>query len=96
MGAWDKLHFSQNELPKTGKLLISPNPADNNVFMKWDDNINGNVVINDNNGKIIKLLNINNTNNVGIDLNGIPAGLYIVKICDDKGNLMTSEKLIVR
>lgn len=96
LGAWDKLHFSQNELPKTGKLLISPNPADNNVFMKWDDNINGNVVINDNNGKIIKLLNINNTNNVGIDLNGIPAGLYIVKICDDKGNLMTSEKLIVR
>ena len=73
-----------NEILQVGatSLKIYPNPASDNVTIRWEDETQSPFQIFDFEGRIVfeGLTNVNNT----INLSGFSQGLYLVKILNDK------------
>ncbi|TPN88810.1 lytic polysaccharide monooxygenase [Aquimarina algicola] len=77
-------------------FTMYPNPAINNIFLESQINFKNNrVIISDLNGRAIKSFTVKeNTKKLNIDLSGLEAGLYLVKVESPLGTDHTSKFLI--
>jgi hypothetical protein len=73
------------------KTAIYPNPARDRIFVRDSRSIRQ-VSLHDLNGR--KVISVSRGYENGIDVNGIPAGIYVVNIEDEKGKT-TSRKIII-
>jgi len=81
--------------PTSTNLSIYPNPAKENISIKVDDNVDiASVQIINSVGNIV--LSQNYYYQETINIQSVPPGFYIVKVCPQKGNCITSKLLIVR
>ena len=77
------------------RVILSPNPANDKVTVYTDKSLNGekamvfNMV-----GRVEKQQTIaKGSESTVIDINSLPAGMYMIRITDNKGNVVTSRKL---
>lgn len=73
------------------ETAVYPNPVRDRIFIQNGRKIRQ-VSVLDMNGR--RVIAVNGTSDKGIDVNGIPAGIYVVNIEDDKGKT-TSRKIII-
>jgi hypothetical protein len=73
-----------NVLSKSNDLLVYPNPTSGSVKVTSDNTLNS-LIIADIFGNDVWHSKIS-SNSFEIDLNGIPAGIYFVRLSDSKGN----------
>jgi hypothetical protein len=74
-------------------ITVYPNPAKNKFFIVNNANIDINVLIVDVSGEIIKKL-VLKSNSI-MNVTNTPSGIYIIQICDEKGNCVLTKKQIV-
>ncbi|WP_309642570.1 T9SS type A sorting domain-containing protein [Flavobacterium sp.] len=74
-------------------FVVFPNPIDNLISVKNDNNIVINsIVINDINGRIVKSQSFENLPNVQMNVADLASGMYMMKINSDKG--LVTKKII--
>lgn len=81
--------FTVNTLDLDGFKLDSsfklyPNPANNLIYIEFNNSTNANLDIVDINGRILEKQNLNNTTNI-ININHLPKGIYLFKIYTNEG-----------
>jgi len=84
---WNGSSFSNIQLSVDDEILenslkIFPNPTDNTLFIKGDQNLMKVSVYNMLGKEVLSKMNTNN-----IDVNVLPKGVYIIKISDDVGQI---------
>lgn len=78
--------ISQNFITKIKQLNISPNPANNFVSIginSYNSNLNSELTISDINGKQLQKQSLINNSQI-INIENLPAGIYIVKVSNEK------------
>jgi hypothetical protein len=73
-------------------LLIFPNPAKDDIYIKWNNTQPVSVTISDPMGKVLSIHSLTNQNN-NIHIEDLPGGIYFFKITD--GNKAGVKKIIV-
>ena len=91
--------ITENNFPQDlnlNDISVFPNPAENYISVKFDEKKNKKLryTINDVNGRLI-LKGIVRLTNEKINLSHLINGIYFLSIIDKKGNMLTSEKIIV-
>lgn len=81
----------ENSSLDEARIAVYPNPARERIFVRGSSKVRR-VSVWDVNGRRILLVNRDHEN--GIDVNGIPAGIYLVSVEDEKGKT-TSRKIII-
>lgn len=78
-------------------ILISPNPTENNVRLRIEDLELKKLkyFVFDVNGKILDQGKIRNSEQI-IELASFISGIYLIKIIDKKGNIISTTKVIKR
>ncbi len=95
LGKMHQIPTNVTPIPTNQNISVYPNPAKDNISIKVD-----------NDAEIAAIQIINSVGNVvlsqnyysqePINIQNIPTGLYIVKVCPKKGKCITSKLLIVR
>ncbi len=83
------------ESNQTDKMILYPNPSNHgNVLISWSyDHVNKLEIVNCS-GQRIKIVEINE-NETKINLDGLSAGIYLIKLSND-GGAITTQKLMVQ
>lgn len=79
------------------KLLVYPNPAQNEVSILWK-NLNSPqafITVYDLQGKILQKVQVNNPSEIRLDTSALPDGFYLIEIADLNGR-QTSKLAIIR
>jgi hypothetical protein len=82
--------LTQDNNQEVSDLIIYPNPAKENVNVKWNGNATSLIVLNAN-GQIINTYDLNEVTE--LSLNNLNTGVYFIKITDNNNSL--TQKLIV-
>ena len=80
-------------------IIIYPNPASTNLFVDYGilEDINANFLLFDMSGRLIRNVVMNKQNSqMRIDLDGISNGLYLIKILDQNGQIIKTDRVIVQ
>lgn len=88
--------LSVNENSLNGLVRIFPNPAQGEVNISINSDVQGLVDISiiDLSGKVIKSINQLNSSNISINISDLSAGIYTIRI--DSSNGVSMNKLVVR
>lgn len=79
----------------SSEINIFPNPCNNEVFISEKINTSVEIYLYDITGRYIKNFNcIIENNPVSLDLHDLKAGIYIMKISDNNGNIISVHKLL--
>lgn len=83
------------EIENNNEVNVYPNPTDNIIKVEFEYQTNQeiNVELYDLTGKLIFLKSYT-TDNVVVDLNDFNSGNYLLKVKDDEGNILSSEKVV--
>jgi hypothetical protein len=65
----------------------------NTIELTFEHTFSGKLNLINTNGKLVKSKNINSNNKV-IDINKVPAGIYIIQVSDKHGKLCSTKKII--
>ena len=80
-------------------IKIYPNPASNALYIASNnyDLKNTNIAIYNLNGQLIRDVKFETDNAVQkIDLNGLSSGLYLLRMVDDQGKLLTTKRIVIK
>jgi hypothetical protein len=75
------------------EVSLYPNPAEDIVTVALSDKTNASIQITDLKGKILLEKSTNDETETNININALPAGLYLVKVISDEFNVV--KKLVV-
>ncbi len=78
---------------KVGKMKLFPNPATDRVNVQFDVTVNGEMVILNSSGQVVKEVK-SVTQDQSIDLDGLTSGLYIMMYYDGEGNKISKEFVV--
>jgi hypothetical protein len=82
--------LTQDNNQEVSDLIVYPNPAKENVNVKWNGNATSLIVLNAN-GQVINTYDLNEVTE--LSLNNLNTGVYFIKITDNNNSL--TQKLIV-
>ncbi|MFH0864720.1 MAG: CocE/NonD family hydrolase, partial [Bacteroidota bacterium] len=87
---------SANEMYSlSSQFYVYPNPFNHEVYITGNTNIPTTISLYDITGRIIKTFNCSFQNNpVSIDLHDLKAGIYLIKISDNNGKVISLNKLL--
>ncbi|HSA04720.1 MAG TPA: T9SS type A sorting domain-containing protein, partial [Tenuifilaceae bacterium] len=95
LGKMHQIPTNVTPIPTNQNITIYPNPAKDNISIKVDNDAEiATIQIFNSVGNIV--LSQNYTYQEPINIQSIPTGFYIVKVCPKKGKCITSKLLIVR
>ena len=83
------------EIDNNNEINVYPNPTENIIKVEFEHQTNQkiNVELYDLTSKLIFLKSYS-TDDVAVDLNDFNSGIYILKVKDDEGNILSSEKVV--
>jgi hypothetical protein len=86
-----------NQKKFENKILVYPNPTQNEVRISWSNAnaINTSISVCDLQGKMIKQIQVNNQSELLLSTQEIPDGFYLVSVCNESG-CVTSKLAIIR
>ncbi|WP_198513514.1 PQQ-dependent sugar dehydrogenase [Confluentibacter lentus] len=92
----DKIAITTPEINNNETIKIYPNPASYELFIKREEfNSNYDVKMFTVTGLLVRNLDMN-SETLRIDLNGLAEGLYLVRISNEKGKLIKSDRIIIK
>ena len=85
---------------KKRSIKIYPNPASHTLFIKGGEleNTQVNITLYNINGALVRNVSLNGQNNQApkIDLNGLAEGLYLLRMVNQKGAVLITQRIVVR
>lgn len=86
-----------NQKKFENKILVYPNPSQNEVRITWSDAnaAKTNISVCDLQGKMIKQIEVNNQSEINLSTQEIPDGFYLVSVCNESG-CVTSKLAVMR
>ena len=97
MAVWDKTALGFEEFSLTEKAMwLFPNPAENQVEIRWEAPFDGQILICDLNGRTVKKQGLVHSESLVMSLEGWAKGCYFVKRVNQKGMVLEVKKLIVK
>lgn len=97
LAAWDKSFLSQEEIQtKYMRTEIYPNPASKQVNLNWKDKTDGMIAVKDINSKTVKLIPFRDSNFLILSVEDFVPGLYYINRCSLTGEVLSTNKLIVK
>lgn len=78
---------SNNELSHNTKIAISPNPACSHINIRCTHDGTGKIEVADMLGRIVLIKNTTECEDKEIDISDLKAGMYIVRMLDDRGKV---------
>lgn len=97
IAVWDKeaLGEADYHMPQP-TMQVFPNPAENIINVRWDERIDGQVVLVDTNGKAVKSVAFNRTNRLQVYIGDLPKGQYQLSRLDSRGELRETKSIILK
>ena len=97
IAAWDKESLGMAEIEAVEKKMqLYPNPAQGLVHLSWNGTFNGYICVIGADGKELKRMSFSQAEGVDFSTGDLPKGCHTVMCLDKDGNVLTSEKLIVK
>jgi len=97
IAAWDKEYLDQQELTEPKKVMeLFPNPASEQLNVKWNVVSDGQILISDGNGKILKQQGFLRSDGMTVSIEGLPKGWYSVARTDKNGTVIETQVLIIK
>ena len=97
IAVWDKEALGEEEhIGLQNKMLVYPNPAENQVRMSWDEVSDGQIRILGVDGKELRKNAYSQTDGIEITTEGLPKGCYTVVRVGKGGEILAIEKLIIK
>jgi hypothetical protein len=86
-----------NQKKFENKILVYPNPTQNEVRISWTNTnaMNTSISVCDLQGKMIKQIQVNNQSELLLSTQEIPDGFYLVSVCNESG-CVTSKLAVMR
>jgi hypothetical protein len=86
-----------NQKKFENKIMVYPNPTQNEVRISWTNAnpINTSISIVDLQGKMMKQIEVNNQSEINLSTQEIPDGFYLVSVCNENG-CVTSKLAVIR
>ncbi|MCY7408887.1 MAG: T9SS type A sorting domain-containing protein [Chitinophagales bacterium] len=84
-----------NELSLHDFIFVSPNPANDILYIKNEEHLIGDLVLLDEQGKIIDQFHLNGQS-TSIDISKLAEGIYILKVTDEKQNSIATGKILIQ
>jgi hypothetical protein len=89
-GTCTQLTIGTEEVFAHQNIGVSPNPIDEVGFINLSNDEHYNVTLRDLNGRTVReLLNVNGR--VAVERNGLPAGMYLMQVVNQKGEVNNSK-----
>ena len=97
IAAWDKEALGEEEyfMPES-RMQVYPNPAEGRVNVSWGEATDGQIRIISTDGKELRRIEFTQANGIEIATEGLPQGCYTVLRLGKDGNLLNTEKLIIK
>ena len=97
IAAWDKEALGEEEyfMPER-RMQVYPNPAEGRVNVSWGEATDGQIRIISTDGKELRRIEFTQANGIEIATEGLPQGCYTVLRLGKDGNLLNTEKLIIK
>jgi flagellar hook assembly protein FlgD len=90
----------ENIIESLTTFKIYPNPATSKLFVRSieQNDVKANITLYNMNGMQVRSYNISDKYNQvhELDINGLPTGLYIIRIIGVQGNLLKTERIIIK
>jgi aminopeptidase N len=97
IAAWDKECLGQQEFAEPEKAMkLFPNPATEQLNVRWNEVSDGQILICDGQGKALKQIGFLSTNRMTIYINDLPKGWYSVVRMNKNGTIIETQILIVK
>ncbi len=97
LASWDKTILGNTEnVSSECAIQISPNPANNEVKVRWNSLTDGQIVITDLQGKALKSQCFAQTDQLTMNLEGLSKGCYVLSVITKEGLVLDTEKLIIK
>ncbi len=97
IAAWDKEILGSEEFSLSEKAMqLFPNPAENQVEIRWETVTDGQIQVHDLNGKIVKTQDFSRCEALVMPLEGLSKGCYFVKRVGRDGTVLEVKKLIIK
>ena len=97
IATWDKEALGVDEIVATEKTMqVYPNPAQGQVRVSWDGAFDGQIRIIGVDGKELKRICFSQADGVDFSTGDLPKGCHTVMCLDKDGNVLSSERLIVK
>lgn len=96
IAVWNKELLGVAEMMESQRMKVYPNPAGNQVNIQMKDLRDGQVVICDSQGKVVRQIAIEQNEKMTIATDGLAKGLYIVKCLSENGTVLETETLIIK
>ena len=93
LGMWDEEHASVNELKDETGFNIFPNPANDNINILFQNEINDNIIISNIKGQVVKDIAVNGKE-ITINIEDLNAGTYFLKLRNSESQNL--RKFIIR
>ena len=97
IAAWDKEALGEEEyfMPESW-MQVYPNPAEGRVNVSWGEATDGQIRIISTDGKELRRIEFTQASGIEIATEGLPQGCYTVLRLGKDGNLLNTEKLIIK
>lgn len=97
IAVWDKEALGEEEyfMPER-RMQVYPNPAEGRVNVSWGEAIDGQIRIISTDGKELRRIEFTQASGIEIATEGLPQGCYTVLRLGKDGNLLNTEKLIIK
>ena len=97
IAVWDKEALGEEEyfMPER-RMQVYPNPAEGRVNVSWGEATDGQIQIISTDGKELRRIEFTQANGIEIATEGLPQGCYTVLRLGKDGNLLNTEKLIIK
>jgi len=90
----------QDDISAENEIVTFPNPTRTTLFFKTKTDlvVNGAAQLFDVNGRLVSSLNLTNQplRQASLDVSRLPAGIYFLKITDEKGMSLAPQKVVVQ
>jgi aminopeptidase N len=97
IAAWDKEALGEEEyfMPES-RMQVYPNPAEGRINVSWGEATDGQIRIISTDGKELRRIEFTQASGIEIATEGLPQGCYTVLRLGKDGNLLNTEKLIIK
>ena len=79
LGMWDEEHAAVKDMREEGCLEIFPNPAENKINIRLEQEVNDQIIITNQSGQVVKTVAINGKE-ATIEVEDLAAGVYNLKL----------------
>ena len=83
LGVWNEKYIGLNENNNKSNIEIYPNPAKDNLYIDFNNEIKGNIIITNQLGQVVKKTNIDGKE-IAINVEDLTSGVYFINVSNQR------------